>query len=518
MNIDRIISTFEKKFKILDTIDLYDPFLATRLAAIRKDSFSNNERILITQLTEDEYVYSDQPGAFLLTLQQHLRTQDISNYFVTIITGNKDIEQELTQVQAQFSTDHFPIQHFIIDKKYKKEIKNFEDTYCVLPWIHVFAGPNGDLLPCCLGDQNLPLGNLSNNTVKEIMSGDAALQLRTNMLNNRRSKSCENCYIKEDHGLPSFRTKHNQNYKQYISKDINSYTPIFLNIELNHLCNFKCRMCNEWFSSSIAQETKAIYGKDAKLPYHYIDIKHLHPEKRKASLEKILDILDNAEQLSFGGGEPLLGQEHYDIMLRLVDLGKTDIEISYNTNLSKLVFKDIKVTDLWKKFSNVTVSASIDASDAVAEYIRHGTVWKDIVDNIDHVKSECPEVDLKISSAVGFLNIQNLILLQQNWVSKNYISADKFSTNCLMTPEFLSVAAVPTQHKIRLEKEILSHIDWCKNNHATALISDWENIISYMMSNDFSHCLSEFRSRMKLLDHHRHESFVNIFPEFQDLY
>lgn len=518
MNINHIISDFKKKFKILDVIDLYQDDLAVRLAALRKDHFDNNERILITQLTEDEYDYVDQPGKFLSNLQQHLAILDISNYFVTVITGNTDIDQELAQVCKQFSDGQFAIQSYFIDHKYNKKIKKFEDTYCVMPWVHLFAGPNGDVLPCCLGDQNLPLGNLFNNSVEEIMFGNVAQQLRSNMINNIRSKSCEQCYIKEDHGLLSLRTVNNQNYKQYTSKDINLYTPIFLQIEINHLCNFKCRMCNEWFSSSIAQETKAIHGADAKLPYHYIDINQLNPKERKTALAKILDILGNAEELGFGGGEPLLSQEHYDMMFKLIELERTDVQIHYNTNLSKLVFKNIEVIDLWKKFNNITVSVSVDASGDVAEYIRHGTVWKDIVDNINRVKSECPGVNLRISATVGFLNVQNLILLQQEWISTSFISADKFSAKCLVTPQFLSVAAVPMAHKIRLEKEILNHIEWCKNNYATELIVDWENTINYMMSNDFSHSLIEFRSRMKSLDYHRNESFVDTFPEFRDLY
>lgn len=520
MNVSQTILDFKSRFKILDVIDLYQDAneLTNRLLSIKKYHYANDEKILVLQLKEDEYTYPDQPGTFLTLLQKKLRDLDISNYFVTILSGNPDIDQELEQARVQYSTDDVPIQSFRIDQEYHKKIKKFQDTYCVLPWMHFFVGPNGDVLPCCRADQNLPFGNLFDSTVQEIMTSESALKVKSNMINGLRSKSCESCYVKEDNNLPSPRIHYNQEFNTHVSTDVLSYTPVWLNIELNHLCNFKCRMCNEWFSSSIAQETKIMYGSDAKLPGHYIGISQLDSVQRKPTLEKILKNLNQVEQISFGGGEPLLSQEHYSILSTLIELDQTDIEIYYNTNLSKLQFKNIKVTDLWKKFDNITVGASIDASDSAAEYIRHGTVWKDIINNIDQVRLECPNVKLQINSTVGFLNVQNLIKLQQQWVATNYLPPECFRTSCLITPEFLSVTVLPEVHKKRLEEEISNHIRWCQRNFANTLIPDWQNIINYMMSTDHSHLLDEFKKRMKILDHHRGESLLDIFPEFWDLY
>ena len=41
--------------------------------------------------------------------------------------------------------------------------------------------------------------------------------------------------------------------------------------------------------------------------------------------------------------------------------------------------------------------------------------------------------------------------------------------------------------------------------------------LSFMMNNDYTHTLSDFVQRTHLLDTHRNESFVDVFPEFEDL-
>ena len=62
-------------------------------------------------------------------------------------------------------------------------------------------------------------------------------------------------------------------------------------------------------------------------------------------------------------------------MNKLVELGRTDVQVHYNTNPSKLVYKDNDAIELWKNFKNINIGASLDDSHARAEYIRKGTVW-----------------------------------------------------------------------------------------------------------------------------------------------
>jgi hypothetical protein len=84
----------------------------------------------------------------------------------------------------------------------------------------------------------------------------------------------------------------------------------------------------------------------------------------------------------------------------------------------------------------------------------------------------------------------------------------------LVTPNYLSSAALPAHHKQRLRNIILKHIDTLGE---ISLAKQWQDVLSYMMNNDYTHLLTDFVQRTRVLDTHRNESFVDVFPEFKDL-
>lgn len=517
MSFDSAVLNFKNQFTVLDVVELNqsESDLYQQLLALKKSSYEPDEKILVIQSCEDTYLYVDDAGKQLATLQKFCAQLDISNFFITVLTGNLDIAAELAQVRAQYSNDHLPMQYHLVSVPYHKTIKQYEDTYCVLPWAHLYVGTTGDVLPCCVADQNRPLGNLKQSTVHEISKSTGATQLKRTMLAGQRSKSCAHCYEREDQDLDSPRIRHNKTMLAHKSTNIDHYDPVYLDIRINNICNFKCRMCSEWFSNSIAQETKILYGSQSKLAYHHIDISNLSSQERSDSFEKLLPYFDqDIEKIYFAGGEPLITKEHYMFLNHLISINNVDLEIFYNTNLSQLSYKNTSVIELWKHFGNVTVGASIDASGSVAEYLRHGTVWSTILQHIQLIKSQCPHVKLKIMSTVGFLNIENLVALQQHWINSGEFAAEDLVINVLTDPVFLSPAAAPDMHKHRLKRIIQDHVCWLNQNGAVALANSWASVLNYMLSNDLSFSLEEFKHRMSILDNHRGESFNEIFPEF----
>ena len=87
--------------------------------------------------------------------------------------------------------------------------------------------------------------------------------------------------------------------------------------------------------------------------------------------------------------------EHWYVMNKLVELGRTDVQVHYNTNLSKLKYKDNDAIELWKNFKNINIGASLDDSHQRAEYIRKGTVWSEIEDNMRRIRDELPSLTTK---------------------------------------------------------------------------------------------------------------------------
>jgi hypothetical protein len=351
------------------------------------------------------------------------------------------------------------------------------------------------------------LGNINTSSIDNIIHSEKSNQFRNWMSAGYRPVACQSCYIKEDNSIVSPRVN--------CDPTLQTINITSLDIRINNVCNFKCRMCSEYFSSAIQQETIKIYGKDAKLGHEQNLLTLPVSNERGSQFNAIAPyITNNLEHIYFAGGEPLITSEHYQILDKLIDINHKNLRITYNTNLSKLTYKNINVIDYWNQFGNVTIGASIDASGAAAEYVRHGTIWTDIIENICIIKKYAPKVHLTITSTVSFLTIENLIELQLKWINEQLFDVADLKVTVLVAPNYLSPAALPAHHKQRLRNIILKHIDTLGE---ISLAKQWQDVLSYMMNNDYTHLLTDFVQRTRVLDTHRNESFVDVFPEFKDL-
>lgn len=487
------------------------------LKASYQSEYANNFRILIVQDCNDLYNYKDLPGHAVCTLQKYASEIDISNFFILVITGNQNINTELEQARNLYSTDTVNIQSMIVDSVPYNVLHQKQDTFCVLPWMHLYIGPDGNVLPCCTADTQYPMGNIEQQNVDTIAKSEKFNILRSNMLNGQRSKECSRCYTQEDSGLTSPRMHYNKKWSNINASDLNPsgtiefFKPSYLDIRLNNICNLKCRMCNGYFSSAIAQEEVELFNKRESVQ------NSMRLSQRQSAVNDILEYLPDCEQIYFAGGEPLLSGEHYQILDALITCGNTDLEIKYNTNFTTLNYRGRDVTELWKKFSKITIGASLDAHGPAAEYVRHGTNWNVIENNLSLIKKECPHINFTVTSTVGLLNVASLIELQQQWHTQEKLHISKFRQEIMIGPLHLTVTALPQVHKKRLEQQIQHHINWCQKNGAESLAQQWKDVLAYMWSQDNSHAMIEFQRLTRTLDNHRNESLSAVFPELKDL-
>jgi radical SAM protein with 4Fe4S-binding SPASM domain len=522
MTIADVIAQLKKTYELSDPLYLSkffeedgEKWLHESLSKLYQPAYHNNYRIVIVQDCDDIHDYDDLPGKAVATLQKFSSQIDISNFFILLLSNNLNIEIELEQARALFSTDDRPIQHYplnLLPTTIQKTTSS--NTFCILPWMHLYVGPDGNVLPCCVGDQQHPVGSIKIDSVDTIVKSNKFNTIRKNMLTGKRSKECSYCYLREDANIVSPRISHNKQWRHIdtsaFSKDgsIDTFVPVYIDIRLNNICNLKCRMCSSYFSSSIAAEEKELFG---------VSKYSLRNVERKEELAEILEYIPHVEKIYFAGGEPLLAPEHYEILDSLVKCNNTNLEIVYNTNFTNLIFRNNSVTHYWNKFKNIRVGASIDAGGDVAEYIRHGTKWEDIENNLIKIKQHSPHVNFTVTSTVGFMNVISLIQLQQQWHNNNKLDITKFSLSATVSPDYLTVKVLPKHHKLRLASIITDHISWCNSNNAVLLGTQWQDVLNYMMSGDCTHLLSEFKRITKILDDYRNQSFVKVFPEFQDL-
>ena len=54
----------------------------------------------------------------------------------------------------------------------EKELLMDSKTFCMLPWMHLHAYPDGRAYPCCFAFDPFPVGNLNENSMEEVFNGE----------------------------------------------------------------------------------------------------------------------------------------------------------------------------------------------------------------------------------------------------------------------------------------------------------------------------------------------------------
>lgn len=386
------------------------------------------------------------------------------------------------------------------------------DTFCILPWIHIYANPDGSVLPCCIAEHHEHMGNVQTQSLYEIWNGEEFKEMRRNMMAGYKCKQCTACYKVEEVGLQSFRQGRNKKYSHYIPLVDNTYgdgsldeiTLRYFDIRWSNICNFKCRSCSGTYSSSLAKEE----GRDNVFIY-------AGGKDNDRLYDQFQPYFKDIEEFYFAGGEPLLTDKHYEILEHLISIGKTDVRLSYNTNLSVLKYKKKSVLDLWKHFSNISVEASLDSWGSRAEYIREGTDWEVIENNIRQIQKETPHVKLQFHSVVSVFNIATLDSFLEYMVSNLMIRKEYFRPSFynLLNPHYYSVNVLPDalkqQIRARLENIDISH----------DINNKIQQVIQFLDASSYNLELhKEFIEKTKEFDTIRGRDFRATFPELGELY
>lgn len=490
-------------------------WLFSELKSIHRESFVSGFLLKILY-TEDTFNNSTAVGQNLTTLHEYLKILDFPYSFIEIYTNSPDIDAHLNKLKSIYAPYETSIKTTLISGQFNTKY-NKKNSVCILPWIHVYVNQQGEIGPCCVFNENFPIGNIKNMTLQESINSDSMKSIRQQMLNGERPDSCSTCWKKEDNGIPSMRELSNFKYQSYLDLvnttnpdgSLDNFKLVTADIRISNLCNLKCRMCDGKFSSRIAQDYARLFNNKLYIKSGF------DSTQIKGLFDFITEHKDNLKSIYFAGGEPLLLESHYQMLALLIELGKTDLKLMYNTNLTELSFKNQHIKDFWSKFETVEVNASIDASGAPGEYARHGSVYNTIKKNYHEIKDV---VDFNIFSVLSIHNLFNLADMQQDWISNEYLMPNKLEVSTLVAPAHLSIQILPLDFKFAAEKKINDHILWLKTlKKSEKLVSQWEDALNFMFNKDESFLLSEFFKITDFFDADRNESFEKTFPEYAGL-
>jgi sulfatase maturation enzyme AslB (radical SAM superfamily) len=202
-------------------------------------------------------------------------------------------------------------------------------------------------------------------------------------------ETCFRCFNEEKLGSLSLRERYPFKVKE---------TKIeMLELLFSNICNFKCLTCNSSLSTSwMGDDTKLFAnGFSDRSPV------------AKSEISKVnYDGIDSLKLLKITGGEPFLYkglQENLELVLEK----NRDCSLWIYTNGS-IYPKDMIKTI--KKFKDVNIAISVDGYGHVNEYIRYGSNWKQVEENIRLFKETGARVFLTtVVSAYSLPRLKKLI-------------------------------------------------------------------------------------------------------------
>lgn len=390
------------------------------------------------------------------------------------------------------------------------------ETFCPLLFQHLATHPHGGVTHCCVADHRNSLSssrdgdrfyNLNRDTVFDTMNSESYKKARLEVLDGKKPIACMRCYSEEAKGMASKRTEEIKNYPEYtveVARDATDSDGFmkdvqleFVELRLGNVCNVACRTCNPASSSKWRNDYDALQKKTTFKLTTYDTMEGFRWPEREGFWDDLLQHCDKVKTFYINGGEPTLIKEHFKFLERLVDLGKTDIKLWYNINMTNM---NDKVIDLWRKFDHVKVSCSIDDLGDRNHYIRYPTKWNDVEKNFLRLKNEGFEID--VTQTVSWMNYSTLgdfynYFHREHgvWVHHNYV----------YDPDILSPAVLPKAMRDAIHNKFSNVFDEWKMQEFKKMFGGPDRKEKWEKAKEYTRNLDEIRK----------QNILDFLPEFE---
>lgn len=368
--------------------------------------------------------------------------------------------------------------------------------FCPMPWTGLMYNFDGKVKNCIRSVETMPIGNIQDNTIDQIVLGSENISRQSNIVNQTPVPSCQTCYDlergKKGFDIISDRIFYIRELKQV---PITTYQPGNFDLQTvdarwSNLCNFACVYCGPEFSSKWADELK-------------IHSNTPTDDQRENFKQYVYQHVPNLRHVYLAGGEPLLMKENLELLQKL----NPEVQLRINTNLSKV---DTRVFEEVCKFKNVHWTVSVETIEDEFEYIRYGGKWTDFLDNLKIIS----KLDHKITfNMLHFLLNYNSIFDCVDYFKRLGFHNNSFVIGALSYPLYLNVRHLP-ESVLQLIKRKLE----IKINEAPGyLLEDsYRNMLHYIQQ-PFDKNLNDAFVKLTTLDQRRNLDSSKIFKDLYTL-
>ena len=280
-------------------------------------------------------------------------------------------------------------------------------TFCMAPFSHTYLSPQSERRLCCASREKATWATQYIDSEKADVSSDYSpmslddhwnspymMDIRKKLMAGEEIPQCNVCnnkllniHIYRDYFTQTlFPHKVDEAFEKTNDDGYTEMKPISYDYRISNLCNFKCRMCGDQLSSQWEAENRKLgkynHGGDAWASKQYKPV--IEKFQKEVAEKELWDAVyeGRIEEIYWVGGEPLMWDIHWEIMKYLVDNGQShNVVVRYNSNLSRVSYKEHYLYDYLPHFKSVQICASIDGIGDIVEYVRHGIVWDEWIKN-----------------------------------------------------------------------------------------------------------------------------------------
>ena len=282
------------------------------------------------------------------------------------------------------------------------------NTLCMAAWCHTYLSPQTERRMCCASrepaqnfeqyiDTAAGTGEYRPITLDEHWNSDHMRSVRRRMMAGETLPECAVCndqLLNTDVYRSYFNNMFGHKYEYAMANtDAEGYTtvkPVSWDYRFSNLCNFKCRMCGDMLSSAWETEQRQhnmIDYTNTKNNWMRPEVKQQITQFQDTQIEaEFSEAVEQhrIEEVYWVGGEPLMYEQHWRYMKRIIELGDgKNVYARYNTNLSRIDYRGVNLyRDILSGLRDWQICASIDGTGRIGEYIRTGLDFTQWLENI----------------------------------------------------------------------------------------------------------------------------------------
>lgn len=334
----------------------------------------------------------------------------------------------------------------------QRVLDSISSSMCLAKWSQVTLHLATGTTHSCHhpASHKIPLVELQRSP-KALHNTEFKKEQRRKMLTGERPAECDYCWRVED----SFKkTDENVVFSDRITKSsevwslpylekirevgyTGDFNPVYLEVDFDTTCNFKCSYCSPSYSTTWQQEIKQ-HG-----PYQ-LTHNTLH-DLSWLKQNQVLPILQSEENpyidafwewwpelikglkvFRITGGEPLLSKHTFRVLDYIIENPQPELELNINSNLgapdeiiNKFVEK-MKIIQENNSVKSFKLYTSNEAHGKQAEYSRFGLNYDKWLKNCHRILSEIPNSNLTIMAAFNIFSVTTFKRMMQDVVEMKH--------------------------------------------------------------------------------------------------